>query len=407
MNSITLTSDKDDGIDGNAEVVISYTVQHIGHESQTGEIVVQVNWDANATVIVNEQIYGNTGWDLVPNECHPFDGVIVNFQVDEDDTSIAGAIGGGLLALVAEIAAAYYTTGTSVILHIVAGGSVVGGTVAGSGGSESLGSFGPATHTEGGVYSTGNVVGAKGGFNIEYEVQVTRMSWDTESCNALVNFSYYTPGLKERLETGRQAFSELKESMALVGAIDVEEGNPQELSQSEVDAMRIELPSSFLLQHLDPWLTLIGKSTYELESGAGEEVLSTLYKAKQLLLLSRSEETRAELETEDPVGDALDLYQGAWEAALAVLFEAKEGGLEEMRAEISQLQTENQQLQGDYEELMGQVSGLTESLEELQGSIVMLPLLGPVDPGMFAVIAVMCLLAGLIAGILYKRGSTP
>jgi hypothetical protein len=359
LKSITLNQDQDDGIDGNAEVAVAYAIAHTNHDSAAGIIEIDdFNWDDGPT-----RTFGPTGTIVYDHEeCTPFEGVTVWFEVLEDDSDLFTIIVGTVVAVAGGIVATIYSTGTAVIWACIGGGGVFTAMGAGINGADNLG-LGTASTTQPGVYTV-NTWGSDGSTTIEYEVRVT--ATDTPGCEgehaSMIDDAVFR-GVGERLEEGGAQFDKLREAIDLACAIQVEEGNPRGLSDDEIENISVEFPRRLLTEVIDPWITLIVK--------AGTDVAPDgAYQAQEELQLARTY-TR-----DGYFSNAIDAYENAWSLSLMNIFERD---IVECQAELAQLQKEYEEgqayiisLESDLQEAQDTITVLESDLQECQATITVL-----------------------------------
>lgn len=121
LKSVTLKTDQDDGLDGNAEIVVKFTYLHEGHEGGGGLVTIDdFNWDYERTRTVNKKIYEHI-------ECTPMNRIQIDMEAKEEDTDTITTIVGGLVAIAGGVVATAYSTGTALLW---AGAGGIGGITA-------------------------------------------------------------------------------------------------------------------------------------------------------------------------------------------------------------------------------------------------------------------------------------
>lgn len=298
LKKITLQQDQDDGIDGNAEVVIGFTVAHTNHDNNAGSITIDdFNWDAGSSRDLNIAIYSHV-------ECTKFTGVILTIQVVEDDSDIFATVTLTVVAVIAGIVATVASTGTAVVAAVVGGGSVLGALGFQLNSSEDLGQGSDSTTTAG--TRTLKTRGSGGGTDIEYEVKLTTLSESNDCAGQPVRTASVIPDSSMRLEEGSAQFATLRETIGQASTITVEAGNPRGLTTTQMAGLQTEFPRALLQTLVDPWMTLIVK-------------LGTDVGGENLVALDAIEDARDAISAGDFLG-AVDLYEQAWSVSLGRIF---------------------------------------------------------------------------------------
>ncbi len=300
LRSLELLQDEDDGVDGNAELIITWLVSHEAHGSAAGVITIDdFDWDVEQSRTLDAYLYGHV-------ECSPLNRVMLDVQVAEDDTDLATTIVAGVAGAVGGVVAGFLTTGAAIAVGAAGGGSGLVSMFAGLNGVDDLGRA-ALTVTSPGTYRLRGQ-----GFVAVLEVTVATMSGS--ACAQPEPVPAELPegvdrSLDERLETGQRSFAALREAVQQSSTIGFEEGNPASLSNMDVATLRSELPRRILLGEVDPRVTIAVKMAADLSGGSrlSREALGDLYAARSLA--SAGEHALS-----------LDSYEAAWILSLKTIF---------------------------------------------------------------------------------------
>ncbi len=300
LKSLELLQDEDDGIDGTAELIITWLVSHEAHDSAAGVITIDdFDWDVEQSRALDLYLYGHV-------ECSPLNRLMLDIQVGEDDTDLATTIVAGVAGAVGSVVAAFLTSGTAVAVGAAGGGSGLISMFAGLNGMDDLGRA-VLTVTSPGTYRLRGQ-----GFVAVIEVTVATMGGS--ACAQPEPVPAELPegvdrGLNERLEMGMRSFAVLEEAVQQSSMIGFEDGNPAGLSNVDITALRSELPRRILLGEVDPRVTIAVKMAADVSGGSpsSREALGSLYDARSLA----------------SAGDylsSLNSYKAAWTLSLKTVF---------------------------------------------------------------------------------------
>ena len=301
LKNIRLLEDQDDGIDGNAELIIGWLVSHEAHGSRAGVVTIDdFNWDYEQSRDLNLHLYSHV-------ECSPLNRIILDVQVKEDDSDAITTIIAGVGAAVGGVVAGVLTTGTAVVVGIAGGASGLVSLFASLNAVDDLGRA-LLTVTGPGTYKLRGQ-----GFEATFEVTVS--SRPNPACSppqpapAASLPEGVDRSLEERVEQGRSSFDTLRDAVRRASTVGAEAGNPADLSNEEVEEMRSVLPRTILLDVVDPWITLVAKMAADTSGGspASSEALGRLYEARSLA-------SRGEFDL------AIDSYEAAWMVSVKEIF---------------------------------------------------------------------------------------
>ncbi len=326
LESVTLLNDQDDGLDGNAEIVVKFTYLHEGHEGGGGLVTIDdFNWDYERTRRVDKKIYEHI-------ECTPMNKIQIEMEAKEDDTDTITTIVGGLVAIAGGVVATAYSTGTALLW---AGAGGIGGITAlfaSINSADDLGWDKEETTSPGDLLLETKNITVK--FRIETETvrgvsceepRPTTTTTTTTTTQPLPTETTTTSetaynstektlklakrSLNERIVEGKEYFEELRKIIALVMEISPEPGNPGQMTESEVIILRGEAPRIILEDMIDPWIALIVKTGTDVSnvSQLSLEAIKHLYTARELVAL-------------DMYMESIDHYELAWMKSLEAMF---------------------------------------------------------------------------------------
>lgn len=330
VDSITLKTDQDDGLDGNAEIIVKFTYLHEGHKGGGGIVSIDdFNWDYEKTRTIDKMIYDHI-------ECSPLNEIRVSMEAIEDDTSTITTIMGGLVAIAGGIVATAYSTGTALIWAGVGGLGGITALFASINSADDLGRDTESTTTPGDLLlETNDII-------VEFRIETTTVPsisceepkptpTTTTTTTTTTVTETLPPGtttvaeeipnstketlklakrsLNERISEGEKYFEELRKILDAISELSPEPGNPGGLTSKELDYLHNELPKLILESTIDQWITIIVKTGTDVSNASQTsiEAMKHLYTARDLVARGMYMES-------------VDHYELAWKKSLEAMF---------------------------------------------------------------------------------------
>lgn len=227
LDSLQLLEDQDDGIDGNAEVTLSWSIVYATHDKAAGiESIDNLDFDPPATTgqwNINKVM-------LTHIDCEPLEQIVVNFQVvegDQLDPIITQSIG----ILTSEAAKQIYEKhldkkDIDILTAIL---NLFPKLISLINGDDDKGSAADVTNIAGQKKTT--VKGADGGAEITWTVKTERVPDPNKECDPLLPLSPPSPqpSIKEFFDTVRTILKEIPNSMLEPGIDDITDEEFQQL----------------------------------------------------------------------------------------------------------------------------------------------------------------------------------
>ncbi|NUL82102.1 MAG: hypothetical protein HUU60_05170 [Armatimonadetes bacterium] len=295
VKKLTLTSDQDDGFDGNAELVLTVNV-NAGDCGQTTKNYEKddLNWDVTSVWNINDLIWSHL-------ECTPRRSMSVGTALIEVDSDLSTNVMSGLAGAAAGLAVGAYGGLVGAIGGAAAG--FVVGFVLSLNGNDDLG-VGSASLPENGTVTVPSR-GADGGADIEIEAKTTPQAGN--ECNP--------PPPPPPVETpsGRtqQSYNPLQEALPWVDSVAPEPGNPGQLEPHEIEGIQRSLRTAVL-------------GMGALAAAAEIEQAQRMFGVNQAI--ARYNQARMMEQNGDSHG-ALQMYREAFFAAATANFNNVPGGL--------------------------------------------------------------------------------
>lgn len=219
LKKLVLGQDQDDGIDGNCELLLAYSLVHVGHGKTSGaKAIDDLNWDTTDTWDIEAPI-----WEHI--ECTPRNTLELTLTLTELDKLNASEVlfklaesAGNLGAK--EVAGGVGILGALALIHDLINGDDALGTM--------------TVNLADGINHLA-LHGADGDADIDVEVIVTPLP-DDRNCDPDV-----PPPSEPTPDPGQQSnsiFDPILDSLQFVPGIDVEPGNPADLQPSDLDETR-------------------------------------------------------------------------------------------------------------------------------------------------------------------------
>lgn len=270
LDSLQLLEDQDDGIDGNAEIILSWSILYATHDKASGiEQNDALDFDPPAT----------TGrWDinkvmLTHTDCEPLEQIVVHFQVienDQLDPIITESIGILTSKQAEQLFEKHMKEKDVGILMAIL--QLIPKIVSIINGDDDKGKGGDSTSTVGQKKTI--VKGADGGVEITWTVKTERVPDPNKECDPLLPMSPSSPSsesIKEFFDTVRTILKKIPDSMPEPGIDDI--------TDEEFQKLKAEAPNTIMKYVDSVVLTYIQVHTPTLEV---DQALSNASTAKSL-----------------------------------------------------------------------------------------------------------------------------